>query len=623
MLGRSQDESLVPSDFYDRRTSELRLEIDEVLQRQKHYRTGLISVALLGCVMLYQTFVNKRLPLWAPVWAAPVGVYLGRQAGRCQQRALKLFRLVDYYDGGIARLAYKWDPLDEGQEFIDPDHLYATDLDLFGRESLFQMVCSARTQAGRETLANWMKKPADKKEVLERHAAIAELRRRFDLREGVASAGALGASNCRPETFRTWAVPSPSLSPFPSWGPLLAFFLALAAVGSPVLYGFGVVGLQTSWLMMGAVVLVEICLAAVFFLRVRAITESVDPIAVELPMVSEVLNLADRESFTSAKLVALADRMKGARMPIRSLRRLIKLLRERDNPWFTSLSYFLMWGTQFAMAIDRWRRRHGTQMLEWLAAVGELDALLSLSAYAYEHPSDTFPELLEEGRAIEAEGLGHPLLHESTSVRNDFQLGNDVQFLIVSGSNMSGKSTFLRAIGLNTVLAWMGAPVRCTKLRVSPLNVGAAVRVQDSVVDGRSHFLAEMQRLRRMIDVASEAPLLYLADEIMSGTNSKDRRIATEWVLRALVLRGAIGVVTTHDLSLTEIASDGLPGRNVHFEDTGESGNLVFDYKLRPGVLTHSNALNIAHMLGIDTAAISGPTAEEHPSDPAARTRPG
>jgi DNA mismatch repair ATPase MutS len=178
-----------------------------------------------------------------------------------------------------------------------------------------------------------------------------------------------------------------------------------------------------------------------------------------------------------------------------------------------------------------------------------------------------------------------------------------VRFLIVSGSNMSGKSTFLRAIGLNVVLALMGAPVRCAKLLVSPPAVGAAIRIQDSVIDGRSHFMAEMQRLRRMIEIADQEPLLFLADEIMSGTNSHDRRIATEWVIRALMLRGAIGAITTHDLALTEIATNGLPGRNVYFEDSGESSVLTFDYKLRQGVLSRSNALNIAHLLGIDTAA--------------------
>jgi DNA mismatch repair ATPase MutS len=242
-------------------------------------------------------------------------------------------------------------------------------------------------------------------------------------------------------------------------------------------------------------------------------------------------------------------------------------------------------------------------MLEWITTLGEIEALISLSTYSYEHPGDTVPELAEKGPVFEAEGLGHPLLAESTCVRNDLQFGDTVRFFIVSGSNMSGKSTFLRAVGLNAVLAYMGATVRCTKLRLSSLTIGAAIRMQDSVVDGRSHFLAEMQRLRRTIEEADHGPLLFLADEIMAGTNSHDRRIASEWVIRALMLRGAIGAISTHDLALTEIAANGLPGRNVCFEDSGEFGSLSFDYQLRQGVLSHSNALNIAHLLGIDTAA--------------------
>ncbi len=167
---------------------------------------------------------------------------------------------------------------------------------------------------------------------------------------------------------------------------------------------------------------------------------------------------------------------------------------------------------------------------------------------------------------------------------------------------MSGKSTFLRSIGVNAVLALMGAPVRCKSLTISPLAICAAIRIEDSVIDGKSNFLAEMQRLKRMIDMAGAQPVLFLADEIMAGTNSNDRRIATEWVVRALVNCGAIGALSTHDLALTEIAA-ALPGRNVYFEDSGENGALSFDYTLKTGILSRSNALNIAHLLGIDTAA--------------------
>lgn len=253
------------------------------------------------------------------------------------------------------------------------------------------------------------------------------------------------------------------------------------------------------------------------------------------------------------------------------------------------------------MAVDRWYRRHGTDVLDYLAALGEFEALLSLAAYAFEHPRDAFPEIIDSGPLFDATQLGHPLLDESICVRNDVCLDAKTRFLIVSGSNMSGKSTFLRAIGTNAVLAWMGAPVRCAKLRLSELQIAAAIRVQDSITDGRSHFLAEMQRLRRIIDLAGAGTLLFLADEIMSGTNSHDRRIAAEWVIRALVRRNAVGLITTHDLTLTEIATNGLPGRNVYFEDSGDGGELKFDYKLHSGLLTHSNALNIVRMLGIDT----------------------
>jgi hypothetical protein len=610
MLNPSVDEPRQPRDFYNRRADELGLEAHEAIRLRGSYQVGFILLGVLGCILLYQAFVTKGLPIWVPFSLVPVGALVGSQMKRSQDKALRLLRIGDYYASGIARLDHQWDSLDEGQEFADPNHFYATDLDLFGRGSLFQLLCSARTQAGRETLARWMKEPTNTKDVLGRHEAISELRGRQDLREMLAAVGSLEVSNCRPETFRAW-VASPS-APFPPWGPPVAAVLALVTILLPVLYGIGLIGLRTLFMRLGVVVFLEISVAAIFFRRVRSIDASVRPLSAELPIVREILGIMDRESFLSSTLVALRDRTRGAGTPITRLRRLIGLLKERDNPWTAYFSYPLMSGTQLNMAIDRWRRRYGTQILDWLADVGELDALISLSAYAYEHPLDTFPELRNEGPAIEAEGMGHPLIHDDACVRNDFQLGGDVRFVIISGSNMSGKSTFVRAIGLNTVLAWMGAPVRCTKLSLSMLTVGASVRVQDSVIDGRSHFLAEMQRLRRMIDVASKTPLFYLTDEIMSGTNSQDRRIATEWVVRALVLRGAIGIITTHDLALTDIASSGLPGRNVHFEDTGESGNLTFDYRLRPGVLTHSNALNIAHMLGIDTAA--GATAKDDQS---------
>jgi DNA mismatch repair ATPase MutS len=237
-----------------------------------------------------------------------------------------------------------------------------------------------------------------------------------------------------------------------------------------------------------------------------------------------------------------------------------------------------------------------------LRAVGEIEALLSLAAYSFEHPADPFPEFVAGEASFAAEDLGHPLLPFASCTRNSVQIGGEIRVLLVSGSNMSGKSTLLRAIGLNTVLAMTGAPVRAAHLRLTPLQIGASIRVNDSLQEGSSRFYAEITRLRQIFDLsANTPPLLFLLDELLQGTNSKDRRMGAEGVLRALVQRGAIGLVSTHDLALTEV---GAPLdrhlKNVHFQDAIEDGRMKFDYRLRDGLVTKSNGLELMRAIGLD-----------------------
>lgn len=597
------EESMKPLDFYARRSGKLSVAFAEAERSAWILRVGLVVLVLIALALCYESFVVRSFPIWIPAVAIPFVMLLAQRSKKCKERLLELANLQDFYERGTARIQRRWEPLDEGQEFKDQEHFYASDLDLFGRGSLFQLLCCARTQTGRETLAAWLKTPASRQEVLGRRDAIVEIRARQDLRESLATSGSKTVSDCKPETFRTWLNESQPL--YPSWAPATALLLVLVTVTLPLLYWVGLLGTHGLWLGVRFTVPLEGVFAALFLRRTRSIMESLGPPSSELPIICDLFHILESEHFSAPRLIILANRLKetSASHNIRRLRRLMNLAKERDFSWFTALSWCLLWTTQFSMAIDRWRRRYGNQMLEWLAVLGEFEALISIAIYSFEHPEDVWPELLQDGPAFHAEALGHPLLDETSSIRNDLRLDGDLRFLIISGSNMSGKSTFLRAVGLNAVLAWMGAPVRCSKLQISSFEIGAAIRVEDSLVDGRSHFLAEMQRLRRMIETAGERPLLFLTDEIMIGTNSQDRRIAAEWVVRALVLRGAIGLITTHDLALTELASNDLPGGNVHFEDSGESGELRFDYKLRPGLLTRSNALNIARMLGIDIAA--------------------
>ena len=600
-----EDASVPASDFYTKRTEELRAATTTSLATYSRYTQILVALGLVACFLLYQTLANKSVPLWSASLVVPLAALIEYRRRRTRLDFMKLRSLSEFYEKGMARLNHTWERLDSGDDFLDKDHLYAKDLDLFGRGSLYQLVCSARTQIGSQTIANWMTSPADAPEIRSRQAAVAELRHRRDLPERLASAAPAHTSDFRPDFLKQWL--NERTAQFPAWAPYMAFILAIVAIVLPILYFSGLLALTTLWNGLAVLFVMDVIFALNFRSRVKVVLDSLGSLSIELPVLRALLEIMERERFSSPKLMELADSLRGnnlsASQTLNRLHRLIRLVKLRDDELLGYPCFCLLWGTQFAMAVDRWRRKHGLQLLKRMTALGELDALISLSTYSYEHPADPFPEIVESGVLFYAEGLGHPVLKEDACVRNDVQLDDKMRFLIVSGSNMSGKSTFLRAIGTNTALALMGAPVRCVKLRLSPVTLGAAIRIQDSLVDGRSHFMAEMQRLRRMIEAAGEGRLMFLADEIMGGTNSHDRRIATEWVIRALVLRGAIGAISTHDLALTEIAANGLPGHNVFFEDSGESGTLSFDYKLREGILTRSNALNIAHILGIDTAA--------------------
>jgi hypothetical protein len=338
---------------------------------------------------------------------------------------------------------------------------------------------------------------------------------------------------------------------------------------------------------------------------VRVIAEVERP-GRELSLLAEILGRLEQERFASPMLVRLRSELDTDGKPpsrqIARLSRLIQILDSLKNQFFAPIAFVLLIPTQLALAIERWRRHAGAKIPQWLDAVAEIEALSSLASYAYEHPRDPFPELVEGEVLFDGESLGHPLIAGARSVRNDVRLAAEPRALIVSGSNMSGKSTLMRTVGANVVLALAGAPVRARRLRLSPLAVGASIHILDSLQTGASRFYAEITRLRQIVELTNgDLPLLFLLDEILSGTNSHDRLIGAEAVVRGLVERGAIGLVTTHDLALTRIA-ESLNGRgaNVHFEDHLENGRMVFDYRMQPGVVRRSNALELMRSVGLE-----------------------
>ena len=575
----------------------------EALQDQRHQALGnarLITLAA-GAGILWLVFRMQVLsPAWlaAPLFAFVVLVVWHDRVLRVRTRAR---RAAAFYEQGIARVTDAWAGTGEpGDRFLIADHPYAADLDLFGRGSLFELLTTARIRAGEETLARWLLAPARTSDVRARQEAVLELQPLLDLREDLALLGEEVGAGGHPDLLTRWGSAPPLMEA--RWPQVLAVVLAGCAVATLLAWTLG----ETGPLPFALVVIGEVIFSVAVLRPVRAILAGVEAPAHDLALLAGVFARFERESFRAARLRHITEgfRTAGA-LPSRriaQLQRLIDLLNSRRNQLFAPLAAFLLWGAQIGFAIERWRRASGAHLGQWLDGLGELEALCSIAGYAYEHPADPFPLLADEGACFEGDGIAHPLLPCARAVRNTVHLGGAARMLLVSGSNMSGKSTLLRSVGTNAVLALAGAPVRAERLRISPLAVGATLRVQDSLQAGQSRFYAEITRVRAIVALTGGAlPVLFLLDELLSGTNSHDREHGAEAIVRGLLDRGAIGLVTTHDLALSGIAERLAPrAENVHFADVLEAGTLAFDYRMRPGVVKTSNALALMRAVGLD-----------------------
>ncbi len=286
------------------------------------------------------------------------------------------------------------------------------------------------------------------------------------------------------------------------------------------------------------------------------------------------------------------------------LKRIVEYIDSRDNVAVRLLEIFVLWTPHWALKVEEWRAHSGPAVRRWLTATGEIEALCALASHSFEHPADPFPEFRDaaSGPFLQVQGAAHPLIPEQSVVRNSVTIGGELRLMVISGSNMSGKSTFLRTLGTNVVLAQAGAPVRARSMVMSPLAVGASIRVMDSLQGGISRFYAEILRLRQILDLTSkDLPVLFLIDEVLSGTNSHDRKIGAEAIVRGLVERGGAGFITTHDLALADIAGAlGERAANVHFEDRIEEGQIIFDYIMRPGIVRKSNAIELMRSVGLE-----------------------
>jgi hypothetical protein len=566
-----------------------------------HIRVGNVRLLLAGLavIVFWASLRGHYLSFW---WiTAPVAAFVGVAAYHSRiLRARELAeRAAAFYERGLTRVEDRWAGLGEtGERFDDPHQVYAADLDLFGQGSLFQLLSTARTRMGEDTLAQWLLSPATVENIRERHAAVDELRDQLDLREDLAVLGEDVGVGVHPDALLKWAESPNQMKPL--WIRWLAPVLAALATSGSVVWAV--------WGFATPLVLIVVIEAVVTYRLKKPLEEvlhGTEHAFRDLDLLSGVLARVEAHKFRAPRLQALQQELLSAGVrssqAIARLRGLVDLINSRHNIFVRIIDAPLMYSVQVAFAAERWRRAHGSALRLWVDAIGQMEALLSLATYSFEHPADPFPEFTDGAATFDGEELGHPLLPAQLCVRNHVSICGETRVLLVSGSNMSGKSTLLRAVGMNVVLAMAGAPVRARCLRLTPLQVGASIRVNDSLREGSSRFYAEITRLRRIFDFAGgDPPLLFLLDELLQGTNSKDRRVGAEGVVRALVNRGAIGLVSTHDLALTDIGGGAEGLRNVHFQDDFTNGKMTFDYKLRDGVVTKSNGLELMRSIGLD-----------------------
>ncbi len=600
------ESSTAASEFYPARHASLETAAAAVARRAARL---LIALWIFGAITLGLILLTLRTDLSSWLILIPfliAGFVLNRYL-RTRREGDRLLRLIHLYDRALGRIDGSQPQSGHtGEGFRPAEHLYDRDLTILGPESLFGMLATVRTGVGQRGLARDLLHLPGREQTLERQAAIQELAPRNDLREQIHLLGVSEFQQVAASFFDTWLADPP-----PIFHPAVRISLVITTTAYLLLTLAGVFHLA-AWSILRpnifAILAIQAAIAMSVRKRVVPVLDASSQLSNQMAMFSDGLAILQGNRFSAPRLVALqaiSTQPHNAVPLLAAVQRQFVVVEQRTKNISLVLSLFLSVGTHAAISIADWKRKHAASMQQWLSAWAEFESLNALATYAYEHPENLYPEILPTGTALfEASALAHPLL-PANAVANDIALNASASLYIISGSNMAGKSTLLRAIGLNAVLAAVGAPIRVTAARISPLDLGASLALTDSLAEGKSKFLAEVERLHAILKTsAGPVPVLFLIDEIFSGTNSLDRRVAAEAIARALIANHAIGALSTHDLTLTGMAEDdALHAINVHMASPDAADPLAFDYMLKPGVNPSSNALAILRLVGIGVDA--------------------
>jgi hypothetical protein len=599
-----------PADLYEGRIELLTVEHDSAQRRWSMVGNVRLALVILSVVALWRWWEVREI-LWILAATAGLAIFLGLvilQRGLREQRD-HARRILTVNERALARLQHRWDDLPMPAESgVDREHPYAYDLNIVGRASLAQRIGTPVTQDGWNALHAALLEDRDPAALPARQQAIDELAGKLDLRHDVEAAGLRGGESDDlpdPEVLIRWASGEPWLRKRP-WLRVLSWVGPITLVVLAVLWALDI--LPAVWMV--APIALNTIVFTLFASPAAGRVQGIVPLRDAIAGYRDIFGTIASARPEAPLLREIDDALEGGEgaMPRTAvLGRLVSMAIPPGAMLYFPFQMALMWDVHVLELLEAWQARSGNKVRGWLRAAGEWEALAALSVLRHDQPGWAFPEVRDGAESLRATSLAHPLLPVDEAVPNDVEVGPVGHFLFVTGSNMSGKSTLLRAIGVNAVLAQAGAPVAARSLTMPPLRISSLMRVEDSLERGVSFFMAELQRLKSVVDSVradSSRMALYLLDEILQGTNTGERQIASRQVLRALAESHAIGAISSHDLELidgSELEHAAVP---VHFAEVftqdGETPRMTFDYTLRPGLATSSNALALMQILGFD-----------------------
>lgn len=602
-MSRALDYYVKTKEQYEKLSEDLKKNISQIAYLR-------LATFVIGLFVSIYTYTIDQKAISAVVTVVWVGlfIYLVKLHERVIQRKSLSDAIVIINERGIDRIEGRWNKFqDDGEDFAQEDHPYSGDLDIVGHNSLFQWINSCATYMGRLKLKDYLLSPlGSKSEIKQRQEAVKELAKEIEIRQKVNAEGMLISSkSTNPEELIKWAE-TPQQAGGSLGEKLITNLLTLAYFTAIFLAIFTEAVTYKAFLAVNAINL------AVLYLgnkKRSSILDSIHQYKTGIRTYENIIKAIEESSFSSKALKDIQKQLytaenKKASEVIAELKAISNLISDRANMAYILIDLAFMWDYRCLAMLNNWKNKNGKYLRGWLELIGEFEALSSIANIAFENEDWCFPELNDEGMILKAENLGHPLLGQRR-VCNDVTIKDKGSVLLITGSNMSGKSTFLRTVGINLIMSYCGAPVCASRFNATIMDVYTCMRVSDNLEKSISSFYAEILRIKMIVDASkSSNKIFFLLDEIFKGTNSIDRHLGASMLIKQLSDSGASGLVSTHDLELGDLENKMSKISNFHFQEHYENGELRFDYKLRKGISTTRNAMHIIKMAGIEVDEI-------------------